>query len=468
MDFKIKFKEAVFVRDESLDFQEKTVEPSRLVQEVVADTGFDGLKKVTVKEIPSNFQDVSATTAKKETVLQGEKFISADGQVVEGSMPNNGAVIETIDTQKTSYTIPKGYHNGVGGVSLFVESKTIAPTKTTQIVKPSNGKVLSEINIEPIPEEYIIPKGSVSIVENGSYNIEDYKDAVVSIPNPTVSFDGETKELYGAYDGATITITQNGEIDIGEMLNKKQLPLKINIVVVKPNEPSEPTLAAGLYQTGTDTMTKSWEDLLSEGVVHVDNGVVYTNFDWDEWVNLSSDALVGDLVLPSEGSITAIGEAGFCNCRNLTSVKIPDGITSIGDFAFCNCYGLTKANIPDGVTYIGEEAFISCVGLTSVKIPDSVTSIGWCAFESCEELTSVVLGNGLTSIINAAFQDCTSLQTIVIPDSITSINEYAFNNCTNLTDIYYTGTEAKWNAITFGDDWNQNIGSYTIHYNYVP
>lgn len=200
MDFKIKFKEAVFVRDESLDFQEKTVEPSQVEQEVVADTGFDGLKKVTVKEIPSNFQDVSATTAKKETVLQGERFISADGQVVEGTMPNNGAVLETIDTQKTSYTIPKGYHNGEGTVSLFVESKTIEPTKTTQIVNPSQGKVLSEVNISPIPEEYIIPKGSVSITENGSYNVRDYKDAVVNVPIPE----------------GTKTITENGTYDVTE------------------------------------------------------------------------------------------------------------------------------------------------------------------------------------------------------------------------------------------------------------
>lgn len=57
-----------------------------------------------------------------------------------------------------------------------------------------------------------------------------------------------------------------------------------------------PKLAAGLYQTGAialyeeqgasaveGMMTKSWDDLFAEGVVHVNNGNVYTNLDTNTW-----------------------------------------------------------------------------------------------------------------------------------------------------------------------------------------
>ena len=35
-----------------------------------------------------------------------------------------------------------------------------------------------------------------------------------------------------------------------------------------------------------------------------------------------------------------------------------------------------------------------------------------------------------------------------------------------LTSIKYRGTEAQWNAISKGSNWNSYIGSYKITYNY--
>jgi hypothetical protein len=85
--------------------------------------------------------------------------------------------------------------------------------------------------------------------------------------------------------------------------------------------------------------------------------------------------------------------------------------------------------------------FYGCSGLTSITIPDSVTSIGQYAFYKCVGLTS-----------------------ITIPDSVTSIGDYAFDGCIGLTDVYYTGTEEEWAAITIGED-NYHLTDSTIHYN---
>ena len=50
---------------------------------------------------------------------------------------------------------------------------------------------------------------------------------------------------------------------------------------------------------------------------------------------------------------------------------------------------------------------------------------------------------------------------------VIGIGAYAFYSCDNLTDVYFTGTEEEWAAITIGD-YNTPLQNATIHYNYVP
>lgn len=50
-------------------------------------------------------------------VLSGKTFSNASGNDLTGSMPNRGAVNQTITTQNGQYTIPAGYHNGSGKIT---------------------------------------------------------------------------------------------------------------------------------------------------------------------------------------------------------------------------------------------------------------------------------------------------------------------------------------------------------------
>ena len=96
----------------------KSVTPTKSAQTITPTSG-KVLSKVTVAAIPDKYQDVSGVTAKAATVLDGDIFVDATGESVEGTMPNKGAVSATIDgLSVTSYTIPSGYHNGSGKVSL--------------------------------------------------------------------------------------------------------------------------------------------------------------------------------------------------------------------------------------------------------------------------------------------------------------------------------------------------------------
>ena len=134
-------------------------------------------------------------------------------------------------------------------------------------------------------------------------------------------------------------------------------------------------------------------------------------------------------------SVTSIGDYAFYYCPSLTNITIPDSVTEIGIYAFCKCTSLTSITIPNSVTEIKEGAFSYCTSLTSVTIPDSVTEIGNSAFSNCSSLTSVNIPNSVTSIGNGAFYYCTSLTSATIPDSVTEIGNFAFSNCDSLTSV---------------------------------
>jgi YD repeat-containing protein len=96
----------------------------------------------------------------------------------------------------------------------------------------------------------------------------------------------------------------------------------------------------------------------------------------------------GDVMIPDNLGITAIGKFVFWNNSSLTAVFIPDGVTSIADSAFLNCGQLREATIPAGMLSIGNSAFQN-TGLDSLVIPHSVTGIGDLAFAYCTNIESV-------------------------------------------------------------------------------
>ena len=165
--------------------------------------------------------------------------------------------------------------------------------------------------------------------------------------------------------------------------------------------------------------------------------------------NCLIEASTGKLVLgcknstiPTDGSVTAIGEGAFFACDGLTSVTVPASVATIADNAFYFCQSLKSvafAGTPS-VKVIGSSAFAYCPTLTTFTVPASVTSIGACAFDttgieklyvsnlkgwlaiSFESESANPLSNGATLYLNGA--EATS---VTVPADATVINSLSLS-----------------------------------------
>lgn len=136
----------------SITTETKSVTPTKAAQTVSATSG-KVISSVSVAAIPDNYIDTTDATAAAAEILDG-KTAYVNTVLVEGTMPNNGAVSQALNTTTTSYTVPAGYHSGSGKVSITLETKTATPTKAAQNITPTSGKVLSKVTVNAIPAAY--------------------------------------------------------------------------------------------------------------------------------------------------------------------------------------------------------------------------------------------------------------------------------------------------------------------------
>ena len=170
------------------NLQEKEVEPTKEEQIVEADFGYDGLKQVNVKPIPSEYIKPTGTK-----------------EIIENGI-HNVKEFENVDVN-VSYT--PNY-----------QEKNVTPTKEMQIIiADENYDALEKVNVSSIPDEYIIPSGNLDITENGSYDVKDKESVNVEI----ASGGGNAEE----YFNTTFDITNGYNYWVKDKFIKKVFTRKI-------------------------------------------------------------------------------------------------------------------------------------------------------------------------------------------------------------------------------------------------
>ena len=152
--------------------------------------------------------DTSVITATAADALNTKKILLPDGTLVNGSMPNNGAISKTLITSDKSYTIPKGYHNGSGIVNIDSQIKTVTPESSEQIITSDGVKVLTGITIG----------GHGIKVYAGSYTFNNPVAQQINDINLGISFGGSSGLALDTYSIMLIRVStdkiQHGEVSL--------------------------------------------------------------------------------------------------------------------------------------------------------------------------------------------------------------------------------------------------------------
>ena len=170
------------VGKETYELQEKSTIPTTTAQEIVADQNYDGLSKVTVGAIPEEYIIPTGTlNITSNNTYDVKNYASAQVDVPQ-SAPN-------------------------------LQDKTVTPQSTNQTINADEGyDGLGTVTVEKIPDEYVVPSGTINITSNGvETNVKNYEKAKATMVNRIYY---EPKFDNGSYGYGT----ENSEMNLDTMV----------------------------------------------------------------------------------------------------------------------------------------------------------------------------------------------------------------------------------------------------------
>lgn len=196
-------------------------------------------------------KDIKVTPANPENIVAGNIRSGVQILGVTGNYAGEGVTLQekTVNpTTSVQNVTPDANYDGLSKVivsAIQTQTKSATPTKGAQNITPDSGKFLSSVSVAPIPEEYIIPAGEISITQNGSVSVKNYETANVNVAapepalqektvtptksvqniTPDTNYDGLSKVTVNAIPAeyitpaGTLSITTNGTKDVTQYAN---------------------------------------------------------------------------------------------------------------------------------------------------------------------------------------------------------------------------------------------------------
>ena len=288
-------------------------------------------------------------------------------------------------------------------IGITAHAERVTEQETLQKAQEGNNVTFVSMQSPPDEEDSNCPQFNI-----GSFNLSDNYEFTRASPNEDFPAIDITCTLKG-------NMFENSEVEIGyalyytqetqvAMLDQRKLTGNAGeSVVYKTSLCFGKGIKNGIYRivsVSRRSDTEPWipnegsanryiETTISGNTLSLiirDDRLIYEKLNSDiryATVKATNQMIEGDIVIPSitqiEGdkyTVNYTAFAGFRDCRNITSVTLPNTIKSIQEKTFSGCSSLKMVTIPQALSEIGDQAFDGCISIDTVivrqRIPLSI------------------------------------------------------------------------------------------------
>lgn len=498
----------------------KTVTPTETKTTYTPSSGYDGFSSFTVNAIsdtyvgsnvtrrsstdlsisgatvtaPIGYYDASAS----KTIPSGSTSTPATSITANPSISVNsttGLITSTASaTKSVTPSVSAGYiTSGTSGTitvsgsntsQLSTQSATtITPSKTSQTAVAAGKYTTGNVVVDAIPNEYIIPSGSLPINQNGTVDVTSYASVVVSVSSPGVNLEtktvtpSESEVTYTpstGYDGfSSFTVSAISSTYVGSGINRESsADLSITITdttVSSQKQKSVSILSPSGYYANNISIADSITEATFSSVTSLSfdssgnatitfspssHGIVY---EVEQYTITKSSAVTprssSDLTV-SGATITA--PAGYYSSSasaSVSSMTLPTSASSSATSGYTSKATISRStsnqyiNIPTGYNSSGAYYLISATPNGSVTAPSTISGTSATVSTGTNTLTLSKSVSVTPNVTTAGYisSGTAGSSTVSLTASITTLGATTYNtsssNQTISSGTYLTGTQ---------------------------
>ena len=180
----------------TINLQSKEATPTESSQTIMPDVGYDGLSQVLLNPVSSTFvgsgikrNDETDLTSSGASVTvpagfyaqKAVKSVTTTNQATPSISVNSSTGLITASSTQSAGYVDSGTTTKTSQLSIQA-AKTVTPTKASQTAVSSGVYTTGAVTVGPIPDDYIVPTGTLSITQNGSgIDVSGYAAVNVSV-----------------------------------------------------------------------------------------------------------------------------------------------------------------------------------------------------------------------------------------------------------------------------------------------
>lgn len=441
--------------------QAKIATPTTSSQTIVADSNYDGLSEVQVEAVTSAIDSNITPT----NIRAGVSILGVAGNLEPDKPDQSKTVAPTTSSQ--TITADTGYE--LASVTINAVDNTIDSNITAENIK----KDVTILGVTGTLEsgsglpEYMSAKNFTFDGNACTGYVGDTSVPQIIIPK-SYSYTTSTINLVGSYVNISeirnrtnnyvtnITLCNEDGSNVHSYASTSELKSNFNSHFGNETKVLIQRLTHRASNTFNLNQVKTYvSNILLEPIYY--NGAQYNVSDFNRtYITTSSKDLTlfgGSIEKTTfydgeDVQVTSINgkdnASGFMSYAG--DIIIPASITNFGDLAFQNC--LNNRILIDKITNIGRKAFYNCLGIDKLSL-NYTSSISDFAFYKTN-IDNLYIPSNISTIPQYAFGYC-PLKSVILENGINRITTNAFYSCRSLTSITIPESLVNVTGGAFGD-----------------